>query len=93
MKGIAHLKTSIKPCDVVTDCVGHSWDRIETGHLDATRGYGNYMTMFRSGMEKLFADQRGNQPFDEGLIRRIDAACQEVTPAAEVPERQRWRDA
>jgi L-gulonate 3-dehydrogenase len=65
----------------------------ETGHLNAPRGYGNYMTKFRSGMEKLLADLKVNQPFDEALIRRIDAACQKVTPAAEVPERQRWRDA
>jgi L-gulonate 3-dehydrogenase len=65
----------------------------ETGHLNAPGGYLEYMSKFRTGMQSLLGDLKVNRQWDEDLIRRIDIACQRVTPARDVSRRQEWRDA
>jgi L-gulonate 3-dehydrogenase len=64
----------------------------ETGHLNAPGGYLDYMTKFKPSMQKLLGELKVNQPLDDELIRRIDTACQLVTPKGEVAQRQKWRD-
>jgi L-gulonate 3-dehydrogenase len=64
----------------------------ETGHLNATGGYLEYMSKFRGGMQELLRDLKVNPPWDEDLIRHIDTECQRTTPTRDVSDRQRWRD-
>ena len=81
--------------NVVKYGLGRRWafmGPFETNHLNATGGISEYYDKFQGAIGGIIADLHKPHPLNPELIARLAEEMERVTPIADVPARQQWRD-
>lgn len=65
---------------------------METAHLNSIDGFGGYFRKYDHIIRKMIDDLQPAYRYDTQLLDRVHEELSAVTPVAEVPRRQVWRD-